>query len=147
MELGRLDEVRGNVSHLRRKIGGGEPDVFDKAALGAFLHSFYNGIENIFIRIAKAIDLSVPTGRNWHRELLERMTLRAEGIRIEVISRELYKRLLDYMGFRHIFRHSYSGELDWERMKRLVVDLDRVFERLRREMEQFIEFLWSLGNG
>ncbi len=41
--------------------------------LGSVLHSFYNGLENIFIIIAKNIDKNVPIGNKSHQELLQQM--------------------------------------------------------------------------
>jgi len=38
-----------------------------------FLHSFYNGLENIFKLIAKKIDEQNPTSERWHIELLDQM--------------------------------------------------------------------------
>jgi len=45
------------------------------------VHGFYSGLELIFEKIASAIDGSVPTGANWHRELLDQMSLEISGIR------------------------------------------------------------------
>jgi hypothetical protein len=42
-------------------------------ATASVLHSFYNGLENIFLTIAKGLDESVPSGAKWHRELLMQM--------------------------------------------------------------------------
>jgi hypothetical protein len=36
-------------------------------ALASVLHSFYNGLENIFLSIARHVDQQVPTGDRWHR--------------------------------------------------------------------------------
>ena len=37
------------------------------------LHGFYSGLERIFQRIASAIDSSVPSGANWHQDLLNQI--------------------------------------------------------------------------
>ncbi|WP_459930611.1 ribonuclease toxin HepT-like protein [Desulfosporosinus burensis] len=41
--------------------------------LGSILHSFYNGIENIFKIIGKNIDGKFPSGNHWHSELIKQM--------------------------------------------------------------------------
>jgi len=38
------------------------------------LHGFYAGIEQIFEDIAKSVEVSVPPGSDWHRDLLVQMT-------------------------------------------------------------------------
>lgn len=53
--------------------------------LGSVLHSFYNGLENIFNIIAKNIDSSVPTGNKSHQELLHQMAIK-NSMRDEIIN-------------------------------------------------------------
>ena len=52
----------------------GEVSFRDKAATGYFLHSFYNGCENIFRSIARFFENDIGTG-SWHHDLLKRMKL------------------------------------------------------------------------
>ena len=51
-----------------------EPDLVEMTALASVLHSFYNGVENIFLYIAKEFLKEEPTSERWHRELLDKMT-------------------------------------------------------------------------
>lgn len=51
-----------------------EPDLVEIAALVTVLHSFYNGVEKIFLSIAKYVDDFIPTENKWHKELLMQMT-------------------------------------------------------------------------
>ena len=37
------------------------PDLVEITALASVLHSFYNGLENVFLSISKAVDADVPT--------------------------------------------------------------------------------------
>ena len=82
-----------------------EFDLVELRAAATTLHAFYNGVERIFSIIAKYVDREDLTGRRRHRELLQRMTLPSEN-RNAVIETELADKLLDYLGFRHRFRHS-----------------------------------------
>ncbi len=45
------------------------------------LHGFYSGLERIFERIATSIDNVVPSGANWHQELLEQISIEVIDIR------------------------------------------------------------------
>ena len=74
-----------------------EPSRRDKAAIGAFLHSFYNGIENILKHLAREIDQNVPTGEGWHRALLQRMSVAVPGIRSAVLRPDTVLMLEPYM--------------------------------------------------
>ncbi|MGE0086307.1 MAG: hypothetical protein AB7S75_18010 [Desulfococcaceae bacterium] len=84
-----------------------DPDLVELTALASVLHSFYNGLENIFLHIAKGIDKDVPADSAWHRKLLIRMAEETPN-RKAVLSADLSEALTEYMGFRHFHRHSYS---------------------------------------
>ncbi|MDN3513008.1 MAG: hypothetical protein NG747_01255 [Candidatus Brocadia sp.] len=45
------------------------------------LHGFYSGLERIFEKIASSIDEIVPSGANWHQELLNQMNTEVPGLR------------------------------------------------------------------
>jgi len=55
------------------------PDLVEMTALASVLHSFYNGVENIFILISKKVDKNIPSGLKWHNELLKQMTVKTEN--------------------------------------------------------------------
>ncbi|ACB84622.1 hypothetical protein [Natranaerobius thermophilus] len=72
-------------------------------ALASVLHSFYNGIENLFVAVAKNIDKYVPKSSNWHKELLKQM-LKENEVRGPLISEDLRNKLIEYLAFRHFYR-------------------------------------------
>ncbi|MGE5576461.1 MAG: hypothetical protein ACM3TT_04585 [Syntrophothermus sp.] len=37
------------------------------------LENFYTAIEDLFLRVARAVDRDLPAGDQWHRDLLQRM--------------------------------------------------------------------------
>ncbi|MFP4384151.1 MAG: hypothetical protein ACLFST_14460 [Spirochaetia bacterium] len=90
--------------------------VRTKASL---LHDFYTGMERIFSRIASELNGGLPNTPDWHRDLLVDMSLELDDIRPPVISRDLGKKLVPYLRFRHLFRNLYSFELEWNRMTEL----------------------------
>lgn len=108
------------------------------AALAAILHAFYNGIENLFKRIAVALDGGSPRTQAWHSTLLDSMKC-AGATRPAVITEELGELLHEYLNFRHVFRHAYSFELRWARMKHLVHSSADTLERLEAELDRFLE--------
>lgn len=120
-----------------KKQESGEPDLFDRTILGSVLHSFYNGIENIFEIIAKNIDREIPTGNKSHQELLHQMASE-NSYRKEIINEALYLELRDYGTFRHFYRHAYSFQLNWEKMKPLVDNLFEVWKDTKDSLENFI---------
>jgi hypothetical protein len=111
---------------------------------GSILHDFYTGIEKIFESIAKEIDDRIPMGEEWHSELLRQMTLDIPGLRPPVITASTEKKLREYLGFRHLFRKRYGLELDWQRLKKLLLGLPQVRTQLEKEIGKFFENLDSI---
>jgi hypothetical protein len=90
-------------------------------------------LERIFERIATAIDSSLPSGTNWHRELLNQMAIEVPGIRPAVISSDLKEKLEEYRGFRHVVRNVYTYRLKPEKIEGLVSMLNTVMAKAETE--------------
>ena len=114
-----------------------EPDVIELSALGAFLHSFYTGVENLFRRVTLELGSRMPQGEAWHQRMLQEM-MRADESRPAFISAELGEQLKMFLGFRHVFRQAYSFELHWEKMAPLVLSCEEIFARLQDEIALFV---------
>ncbi len=122
------------------------PDSVVVRALASITHDFYTGIEQIFESIALEMEGNLPEGDQWHRRLLARIASDIDEIRPAVISQALEEKLDEYLRFRHVFRHSYGFELQWNKCRHLVEDLDSTLESLIEELEDFKAFLDELDN-
>ena len=112
-------------------------------AIAKNLVDCYRGTENIFKEIAMDIDLRLPDGSRWHKELLTQMTeLRAE--RQPVISQETFEALEELLEFRHVFRNIYEDELIYERAERHAKQVNPLFDRFSKELDMFIAWLKRL---
>ena len=118
-----------------------KPSNYIFRAGGSILHDFYTGIEKIFEIIGKEVDERMPTGEGWHSELLHQMTLDIPGLRPSVISLPTEKKLREYLGFRHLFRKRYGFELDWTKMKKLLLKIPQVLSQLEKEIKTFFQFI------
>jgi hypothetical protein len=115
-----------------------EPNPIELSALGAFLHSFYTGVENLFRRVTLELGDSLPQNEAWHQRLLQRIMAPAES-RPAFISTELGEQLKAYLQFRHVFRQAYAFQLHWEKMAPLVLASEEVFGRLCEEVALFVD--------
>jgi hypothetical protein len=153
-----MGRTRQGLTNLERIVGRAEraiaavhrrPDeqdmYVDSAALN--LHDFYAGLERIFRQIATVVDQSLPSGPEWHRELLIQMSTDMPQLRPAVISAETARALDEYLRFRHVVQNVYVFEFDGEQMERLVQRLRPSFEQVRGELLAFAEFLVQLAQG
>jgi len=136
-ELSQIEKLIEKSQTLFQKCKLSEPDFIETSAFASVMHSFYTGIESIFILIAKSIDKKVSEGERWHKALLKQMSKEIRA-RDAVISDCLYTRLIDYLEFRHFFRHAYGFMVDWSKMKKLFNDFDSTWEIFRKEIRIFI---------
>ena len=108
-ELGDLERV---VTRAERAIKAArnrpeDQDLYiDSAALN--LHDFYAGLERIFHQIATTVDGNLPTGREWHRALLQQMQTDLPDLRPPVLSAEARQAVDEFLRFRHVVRNIYA---------------------------------------
>ena len=145
-ELRQIEALVGECREAREKVGA-QPSLLEVRGVGSILHDFYSGIERVLERIATELDGELPQGRDWHIQLLGRMTEAVEPIRPRVIAPELAALLHPYLGFRHLFRHVYGTELRWERCRELAAGMESVWSRFNAEMEEFSAVLKELYEG
>lgn len=145
-ELSNLEQV---VARAERAITAArqrpeDQDLYiDSAALN--LHDFYAGLERIFQQIATTIDANLPTGGEWHRELLQQMQSDLPDLRPPVLSAEAIQALDEFLRFRHVVRHIYAFQFDPDQVARLVQLMPSAFHQVQTELLAFAEFLEQVG--
>jgi len=137
-KITEIDKLFSDYELIFEKAKENTPDLFDMTILGSVLHSFYNGLENIFEIIAKNVDENVPTGNKSHQELLHQMASE-NSKRDAVVEEDLYLKLREYATFRHFYRHAYSFQLKWEKLKPLVDDIHIVWKSVKESLLRLIE--------
>lgn len=138
--------IKDELENLKKLLSEAEAIIEKKAsninirAGGSILHDFYTGIERIFESIAGTIDMEVPTGMNWHIELLNQMTLKIPDLRSQIIKKDTAKMLEEFLRFRHLFRKRYGFDLEWLQIKRLLKKMPLVYAALVRDIHDAFEF-------
>ena len=74
----------------------------------------------------------------WHRLLLQRMTIIVPEVRPAVLSSETYTLLNALRGFRHFFRHAYGANIEYEQLKSNLDKALNVFSKLESDLNQFL---------
>jgi hypothetical protein len=108
------------------------------------LHTFYSAIERIFEDIARTVEAGVPSGPDWHRDLLIQMSAEIPGTRPPVISRETRLILDECRGFRHVVRNIYAFNLNADRVLELTKKAHVCLSSVQTELHTFIDFIIRL---
>ncbi len=140
LELDNLARIAGSTQAFLARLPV-QPDEYEIRSIGSLLHDFYSGVERIFERIAIRLDGDLPAGSSWHTYLLQRMTAPWGEMRPAVIDRVLATRLQDYLRFRHLFRHTYGFDLEWEKCRGLTEGMLETLEMLRTQLMAFLRSL------
>ena len=128
---GRLEKIKVAPVEYREEIG---------IAIAKELVDCYRGMENIFKRIALDVDLRLPDGSMWDKELLAQMAEpRAE--RPAVISENTFALLQELLAFRHVFNNIYGEELIYERTEQNAKRIGDLFATVSEELDGFIAYL------
>ena len=139
-EIEQIDHLFESYADLLERVQKEAPDLVEITAVASVLHSFYSGLENIFLSIAKRIDRDVPASTQWHRDLLIRMT-EATSSRGPVLTVDMAHQLANYLGFRYFYRHSYSFFLDWDELEKLMTPLAKVWAQTKNALQLFLDSL------
>ena len=145
-----VEEIEFQISQIDRqfdefgdyfdKMDYETPNIEQVTVMASILHSFYTGVENIFGMIAKRIDNFTPTSNRSHQELLDYMLTKTSN-REAVIDEDTYFILNEYLKFRHVFRHGYSFQLKWEKMKNLAENLLNTWDTVKEHLVNFTSSL------
>jgi hypothetical protein len=109
-----------------------------------FLVDYYTCLETLFLRISQFFENSLTTDR-WHADLLEKMTLGIEGVRIQAISSETSQDLSELMRFRHLRRYYFELQYDWDKLSFLQKKLNALRKAVPQDLGNFRNFLVDLS--
>ena len=127
----RLEKIKTAPNEYREEI---------ETTIAKNLVDCYQGVENIFKRIALDVDLHIPDGSRWHKELLAQMA-EPQDERQPVVSQKTFELLQELLEFRGVFNNIYGEELIYEKTEKNAKQVDELFNRLSEELEIFITFL------
>lgn len=144
-EMAKIGRLAENFASIEPRLDDPPEKVpfYDRAAIGYYLHGFYNGCENIFVNIARFFENDLDR-ENWPADVLRRMRLEIPGFRPAVIEADLYGMLEDLRRFRHVYRRTYDFELDWEKERAVAKRLQAAARLLREQVAAFLAKLDDL---
>jgi len=142
-ELSNIEIAVNRALELGKKARtSGDEGYWDGVALN--LHGYYSGIEHIFEDIARTIDENIPSGANWHADLLIQMSIEIKKRRPSVITQLTKITLDEFRGLRHIIRNIYAFNLLPSRLNELLTKLPKSFDSVKKDLFDFAKFLESV---
>jgi hypothetical protein len=141
-EIAKLHLVQREAATNRADFAEREPESLrDLRGIASNLADIYQGAEIAMQRIARATGEGLPSGREWHRELLEQMGREVTGVRPAVFRADTRAALEPFRSFRHLARHRYGFDLEWAEMEPLLASAESTVTALIRDLEAFCDFL------
>ncbi|MCH9714898.1 MAG: hypothetical protein K0U63_10190 [Cyanobacteria bacterium] len=143
VERTKLALLVESLAALQRtwSIPEGAQERCDAAALR--LQSLYTGIERCLVQIVRVLNGGPPDGADWHRRLLDRMTVSTE-VRPALLDAATAKGLAELMRFRHVVRHLYAYELEPDQVQRLLGRALDLWPAVERHLAAFDAWLQEL---
>jgi hypothetical protein len=142
VDIEKLQKVRQEASQNLHDFAHVHPQTLrDLRGIAGNLADIYQGAETAFQRIARATQEGLPSGGQWHRQLLDQMSQVVAGVRPAVIRPETQAALEPFRSFRHLMRHLYGFDLEWAEMQPLVSSAGETLDLLISDLESFCEFL------
>jgi len=132
-----IDEAIGHDLPLLGRTGNAA------VLLAGLIENYYTCLETAFQKISQHFENHLEPAR-WHADLLSKMTLKIEGVRVPAISESNYGSLLELQKFRHFRRYYYELEYDWDRLDFILKKLEAAHPVALADLERFVGFLRSL---
>ena len=140
-----LDKIEGTLERIHRGLDSidvlpVQAREFIENTIATDLADIYRGIERIFERIAREVDTFMPTGSQWHKNLLAQMTEQRPE-RCPVISENTHRELEGLLEFRHKVNNIYGKELKYEKTIPHAKSIDALFANVSQDLNTFTDTL------
>jgi len=129
VELDNIDKVIDELKSAYKKEYKSNLEI---SGMGALLHNFYSGIENILKQIFNEYHFVMPNDQSWHKTLL------SEAVKNKIITDKVKYDLEKYLTFRHFFIHSYSFILKENSIKPLIKDVFAAYESVKKDIYKYL---------
>ena len=139
IEFDALQQVAHELESLRRDVAGREPTVREKTAAAAFLAQFYSGVENILKRLSRFHGVELPAGENWHLDLFKRFCPPGQPPLPTLFDEVLARQIGPFRRFRHVVHHGYGFQIEWDRMREGLEQIEQVLAAFRGQVESHLK--------
>ncbi len=145
IELGYLSRLEKGIqrAQIESQRDLDRAELFYES-LALKLHNFYTGCERIFQLIVSELNGTLPSGYDWHKRLLNRMSVAHEGYPA-LLTPDTSRLLEGYLAFRHVVRNIYGFELEPQRLQMLATNYPTVWHQVESQIRIFVKWLRTLA--
>jgi len=129
--LAEIKNINEEVNRRKKLLTGA--DSHQLFSTGCLLFDFYLHAEDSLLVTARTIDKWIPGSLDWHERLLKLMQTPRPEKRPPLISGETASLLYDYM-ILYLNLHRQGSNLNPERIKKLVDNLDHLYHLLEKDL-------------
>ena len=141
VEIDLIETIIKELISLKNDLTEREPTVREKTAVAAFMAQFYGGIENILKRISRFYKIPLPSGDNWHVELFKRFCEPPYQSLPGLFNKQLASNMAPFRKFRHVVYHGYGFQLDWDRIKDGLRNIEDLFHQFKVRLNDYLQLL------
>ncbi len=148
--IGVLDREMERLGVVERQNAAASKRLDDNATwmesvvVAYTLHNAYSLMENYFLRVAKFFENEIGDA-SWHKDLLQRMTVRIEGTRPALLTPEEAEAIDELRGFRHLYRNLYERQIQPEKVAALQARFPAILFSFREAHSRFIRMLKEIA--
>jgi hypothetical protein len=119
VDLERAMTLMLDAEARQQKLKASHPDAYDEpfhaAGIAQHIQGIYTQIESLIKQTIELTDGKLPKSETWHQDLI-RLASTAAPDRDPLLDADGARNLKALLGFRHIARSNYAGELDAPRV-------------------------------
>jgi hypothetical protein len=141
--LSVLSRIEAYLVDFQAQRLSGTPGLDEAMILTRALSNYYTCLETLFLRISKFFENDLDR-EQWHRSLLEKMTLEIPDTRRRVISDTAFHGLLELLKFRQFSLDYFELDYDWDKLRFLLKKFNDIRAQVRADLAEFDRFARSL---
>jgi len=104
---------------------------------------FYTCVETFLFRVSQEFENNLRKDQ-WHKELLQKMSLNISELRPALLSKETAIILSELLLFRHFRRYYFNFSYDWGKLDLIEEKFQKVIPLLISDIRNFVSFLQEI---
>ncbi len=147
-EISKTRAIVEDIYQFYTQVNSNEIRVLGKTRSTALIvaqiiENYYTCLETLFLRVSQFFENNLQQDK-WHSDLLNKMTLRIDGVREPLLNDTTYKNLVEIMRFRHFKRYYFSLDYDWEKLDFVIRKFEKSYILIQNDLKSFDQFLQKL---